>query len=390
MVGFATGTATLLGPARWVSQAVRESAWRAHENGFMVVLILAYVAASFVLSRWLFDRMRRTDAVGVKCGIPCVATLAAGISLWGWMNPAVYARAAGGGSGQVALASGAQFVFGPYPDRAKLAQLKAEGVTAVISLQHPAVLPFEPQGIADEKKATAELGLAFIHAPMLPWVSSNEDSLNIIRGVARRGAGKYYVHCGLGRDRTSVVMRMLQQDGAKVASQGTPAARTFRLRLDERGNWMERGTFQELEKDVWLIPYPNHHEMYGNMLAGQVAHVLLLLDPADREQAGWIAESREAFTRSRVPFTVKTLWRGDRAHAASIARFARTLPRPLAIVVPFTPPQPRAEVATTFLAGYGAAVGHEVRLEPPRIVEAPSGVTPSATAPPATPAGAGN
>ena len=28
----------------------------------------------------------------------------------------------------------------------------------------------------------------------------------------------------------------------------------------------------------FLIPFPNKHEMFGNMLSGQVAHTLVLLD----------------------------------------------------------------------------------------------------------------
>jgi len=169
-----------------------------------------------------------------------------------------------------------------------------------------------------------------------------------------------------------VVKRMLEDMGVEVAATaGTPAARSFAVRLAERGNQMERGTFQELEKDVWLIPYPNHHEMYGNMLAGQIAQVVLLLDPQDREQAGWIAEAETAFRASRVPFTLSTLWPGDRHHAAQIARSLRTLPRPLAVVVPFTPPRERAEVAQAFLAAYGETTGRPVRLAAPFTKEAP-------------------
>jgi hypothetical protein len=382
MVGFATGTATLLGPAKWITGAVRQSTWNGQEDRVMIAVILAYVALSFVFSRWLVDRMRQSRAVTVKCAIPAVATMAAGISLVGWMNPSTYARAAGGTGGKVSVKGGSQFTFGAYPDRARLEALKAEGITAVISLQHPAVMPFEPAGIEAEKKATSELGMKFVHAPMLPWVSSNQASLDIIRGLAKRGEGQYYVHCGLGRDRTNVVMRMLQGMGAGVtAPAGTPAARNFRIRLADRGNRMERGTFQELEKDVWLIPYPNHHEMYGNMLAGQVAHVLLLLSDKDKEQARWIKEAREVFTQSRVPFTVMTLWPNDRPYARKIAREAVALPRPLAVVVPFTPPRERTDVAKAFLSAYGSVAGRPVTWAAPFKVDRPAaGAGPAAAA----------
>lgn len=373
MVGFATGTATLLGPAKWITGSLRESSWRDYENLVMVGVILAYVAGSFLLARRLGACISRTRGLAAKCVIPCVATVAAGGALWGWMNPAVYARAWGGPGGRV-RAGAAQFVFGPYPNEAKLQQLKAEGYAAVISLQHPGVVPFEPRGIAAEKEAAKRVGIELIHAPMLAWVSSNEESLKKVRRVARNGRGRYYVHCGLGRDRTNIVKRMLERMGAQASSTGkAPKARTWAVRRAERGNQMERGTFQELGKDLWFVPYPNEHEMYGNMLAGQVAPVLLLLDPADPEQAGWIGEARETFTRYGVPFTLDPLRPGDAAEAQEAARKARSLPRPLTVIVPFTPPRERPEVAEVFLKAYGTLAGKAIRLAPPLVIEKAEG-----------------
>lgn len=354
MVGFATGTATLVGPVRWITAGLRGSTWSSYENKVMIFVILSYIALSFFLAKLLTAMARRSQRMPVQLGIPGVVTVAAAGALWGWMNPATYAMAAGGMTAQIHLGRGAQFDFGPYPDQKRLQQLKAQGVTAVVSLQHPAVVPFEPAGIAQEQAAAKAVGITFIHAPMLPWVSSNEESLEKIKALARGGPGHYYVHCGLGRDRTNVVKRTLEGMGAAVTADQTAAPRNFRKRLAERGNLMERGEFRELETDVWLLPYPNQHELYGNMLAGQVKHVLVLLDEGSREQAAWSAHLRKVFAEYNVAATFQPLRAGERARTADIAAFARArLPRPLAIIVPSMPPLPHTEVADAFAAEWG-------------------------------------
>jgi len=362
MVGFATGTATLLGPVRWITAAMRGSRWSAHENQVMIFVIISYIAVSFFLARLLTGMVRRSRRAPVRLGVPGVVTVAAALALWGWMNPATYAMAAGGIPSQLRLGGGAEFDFGPYPDKNRLEQLKAQGVTAVVSLQHPAVVPFEPAGIAGEQAAAKEVGLEFIHAPMLPWVSSNEESLEKIRELALRGRGHYYVHCGLGRDRTNVVKHMLEQMGAGVSADQAAVASTFRKRLAEKGSGMERGDLRELESDVWLVPYPNQHELYGYMLAGQVAHVLVLMDEDDPTQAGWSRQLQKVFADYHVPATFESLRAGELARTADIAATARrALPRPLAIIVPSLPPLPHTEVADALTREWGGAVQQAAR-----------------------------
>jgi hypothetical protein len=354
MVGFALGTAILLGPVRWITSAMRGSSWSGHEDHVMIFVILSYIAVSFFLSRMLTSMIRRSRSVPVRVGVPGVVTLAAAAALWGWMNPATYAMAAGGVPSHLRLGRGAQFDFGAYPDKNRLEELKAEGVTAVVSLQHPAVVPFEPAGIAAEQEAAKEVGIEFIHAPMLPWVSSNEESLEKIRGLARRGTGHFYVHCGLGRDRTNVVKHMLEHMGAGVTADNTSAASTFRKRIAEKDSRMERGDLRELETDVWLVPYPNEHELYGYMLAGQVKHVLVLMDEGDPTQAAWSANLKKVFADYHVPATFESLRAGELARTADLAATARLrLPRPLAIIVPSMPPLPHTEVAEALTREWG-------------------------------------
>lgn len=356
MLGFASGTLLLVGPVRWVTAYLRDGDFaQSTEDAVMIGVIVLFVIVS-ALAAWLAVAwMRRRRSRPARLAIPVLLTVAAGVALYGWTNPAVMAGVAGGVGGSVTVGGNAEFVFGPYPDRARLEELKQEGYTAVVSLQHPAVLPFEPPGIAEEIRVTKEIGLPFIHAPMLPWISANDESLDRIRSLAREGEGRYYVHCGLGRDRANVVKRMLEREGAAVAAgEGYKAAGTFAARMADGNAPMERGLLRKLDDDVWLIPYPNKHEMFGNMLSGQVAHVLVLLDETREPERAWAAEARARFTEFAVPHTVMTLPAGDDARASAIVRTARTLPRSLVIIVPFTAPHANAAVAETLIKAWNA------------------------------------
>lgn len=358
MVGFFFGTLVLVGPVRLLTSAMRTRGWSERaEDLAMIGVIAAYVLASALIAWWLYRRVSACRTRRARVAIPATLTIAAAACLWAWLNPTVLAGIAGGMGDEVVVnGGGSQFVFGPYPDRARLSNLKQQGFAAVVSLQHPAVVPFEPAGIADEQRATAEVGLPFIHAPMVPWISSNQDALNRIRQLAREGSGKYYVHCGLGRDRVNVVKRMLQNEGANVSvAEGfvpkTP--RTFRDRLRDKRGPMERGDFKEIDRDIWLIPYPNKHELFANMLSGQMKHVVLLLDPASPPQRGWIDESTRFFNEFAVPYTVDPLAPRDIDHARAVVAKVRELPRPLAVVVPFTPPRRPTDDVDTLMDAFG-------------------------------------
>lgn len=364
VVGFFTGTGVLIGPARWVTAGLqRLGAGQKLQDHAMQAVILLFMAGSAAASLWLLRRVLHGSR-RARIGIPAVCTLAAVLSLYAWMNPGRMLAAMAGGTpgGSLATASGAHFIFGAYPDEATLRQLKRQGVTAVISLQHPAVVPFEPASIEAEKKSARVVGLQFIHAPMLPWVSDNRAALEEIRQIAHTGHGVYYVHCGLGRDRTNVVRRMLEADGVKTATHSSLGhALTFqdRLRLPVAERDFQRGGIRQLQAGVWLVPYPNTAEFNGYFEAGQVKAVVLLLDPTDARQKGWLAESENTLARAHVSVYSRPLMGGDREMARVIAAWVRTLPGPVAVVAPRTPYAngdrfPGTEAATAFEAAMAA------------------------------------
>lgn len=355
MIGFFTGTAVLVGPARWLTDAIHaRGGSQQAEDLAMIALIVVYVLASALLSWVVFRYLARCHTRRMRIGIPALLTMAAAVCLWAWLDPARLSGMAGSKVTVLEMSSGAEFVFGPYPAPDRLQELKNEGFTAVISLQHPDVVPFEPQGIADESAAAKRLGIRFINAPMLPWISSNDTSLEKIREIARTGKGKYYIHCGLGRDRVNIVKRMLELQGTRVADDKNLVAP---LRFEDRlasNEPMERGRITQLDSQVWLIPFPNEDELPGYMLSGQAAHVTLLLDPADPEQNKWIDTAEKLLSEFKVPHVLKLLHPGDAIAAREIVKAVKSAPRPEVVVVPTTSPEPSAEVAATLIKAFGA------------------------------------
>src|ERR1700682_4462367 len=357
LFGLVLGTAVLVGPVRLITEGMGRAGWEQDsQDHVLIVVILLYLVFSLLLTRWVVGIMFRARNRNTRWAIAAVFTLLAAGTAWEWSNPAkLLAGIAGGGDGgSYNVAGGAEFLFGAYPDDAKLDSLKKAGITAVISLQHPGVV-IEREGISAERDATKKLHLQFIQAPMLPWVSNNEESLEKLREIARHGKGKYFVHCGLGRDRVNVAKRIIEAEGIKIArTTDVKTATGFADRPDP----FERGSLAHLEPGKWLIPYPNKHEMFGFILGGQAGTVISLLDATDPEQAAWNAEMEKLLKEYAIPFIMRPLPKNDVARATYIAKEVKALPSPVTVIAPQTPnedgkPLPNTEAALQLITAYG-------------------------------------
>jgi hypothetical protein len=368
LVGLLLGTAVLVGPVRLITEGMGRAGWeQSYQDHVLIVVILLYLAFSLLLTRWIVGIMFRARNRNTRWAIAAVFTLLAAGTAWEWSNPAkLLAGIAGGGDGgSYNVAGGAEFLFGAYPDDAKLEALKKAGVTAIISLQHPGVV-IEREGISAERDATKKLNLRFIQAPMLPWVSDNEESLQKLREIARRGKGKYFVHCGLGRDRVNVAKRIIEAEGVKIAATADVKTATG---FGDRPDPFERGSLAHLEPGKWLIPYPNKHEMFGFILGGQSGTVVSLLDATDPEQAAWNAEMEKLLKEYSIPFIMRPLPQNDVARATSIAREIRSMPSPVTVIAPQTPnedgkPRTHTQTALEFIAAYGRIAPNTFAAKP--------------------------
>jgi len=356
LVGLVLGTAVLIGPVRLITEGMGEAGWeQSSQDHVLIVVILIYLVISLLLTRYIVGIMFRARNRNTRLAIAAVFTLLAAGTAWQWANPArMLAGIAGGGeAGMFNVVGGPRFIFGAYPDEPKLRQLKRQGVSAVISLQHPGVV-IEREGIIAERESAKRLHLALIQAPMLPWVSNNEGSLEKLRLIARTGKGVFYVHCGLGRDRVNVAKRVIESEGNRVAlSSDIKAATTFADRADP----FERGSLAHFDREKWLIPYPNKHEMFGFVLGGQSGQVVSLLDPLDPEQSAWNREMEPLMKEYSIPFTMRPLPANNPARAIQIAREIRATPGPVAVIVAQTPnedgkPRSHTQAAFAFLKAY--------------------------------------
>ncbi|MDT8286049.1 MAG: hypothetical protein RQ748_02975 [Elusimicrobiales bacterium] len=325
--GFFFGTLTLIGPVRWATDRMRAAGWSGSAEKAVVLLFIAVLAAASALlalrmARLTLDAKNR----GARFGLPALSLVMFLGALWAWMTPGLMTDPAARAAEE--SYSWSEFVFGPYPEKKRLLELKEEGYTAVVSLLSMAVVPFEPVLFAREKEAAKEAGMELIHIPMLPWVSSNDHVVEELRKLERRGPGKYYVHCYLGRDRVSVFKNMLSSTigGAKTVSLDPAAAR----RISDRESF-ERGKITRLAPDVHFTPYPTDEEFFAYILNGNVRSVVSLLDPGNREDAPWIEKEKAIAEKYGLNFA-NYPWKAlDKAGRTKAVRATKKMEKPLVI-----------------------------------------------------------
>jgi hypothetical protein len=294
--------------------------------GLVVLYVIASVLVALRVNRYVCNHPRRR----MRWTLVGLATMVGVLTAWSWRNPGrmLSSMAGGGDIAAVKTKTGAVFEFGAYPDAAKLKELKAAGVTTVISLQDPNVV-VESQGIHEESEAATTIGLKMVEAPMVPWFSENSESLAKIRQIALTGSGVYYVHCGLGRDRVNIVKRLIESLGATaVATNDLHQALGF-----EGRTWnMQRGSLISLDPGVWLIPYPEKEEMMGCIFEGRPGRVVVLLDSTKAPQDSLLRDVHRLFPSYGVPFVVMSPSRP--AEAASVVR---EMKRPVTVIAYRTP-----------------------------------------------------
>ena len=323
--GFFLGTLTLMGPVRWATNYARGAGWSGLAEKLLVLTFIAALAAvSLLLARLL--TLRTEAAAGRRrYALPALSLALFAAALWFWMNPKLMIDA--GMKTTTESSAWSEFVFGPYPDNERLAGLKAEGYSAVISLLSPAVVPFEPVLLARERDAAKEAGLELIHIPMLPWVSANDHVKDRLKELDRRGPAKYYVHCYLGKDRVNVFKTLLAAAGTGRARSLDPA--NIRTLYDIKE--LERGKITVLQKDVFFTPYPTDEEFFGYILNGSVKSLASLLNPANPEDLPWITKEKaiaEKYGLKLVNYPWKAL---DAAGRARAVREIRALEKPAVI-----------------------------------------------------------
>lgn len=360
-IGLFTGTVVLVLAVRGIMDVLQRLEWgQAAQNRLLILVILSFIVLSFMLARRVVRVLYRQRPMTRRVALVALA-IPAVLSVYAWSNPTRFLSGiAGTTRSTYAMKNGPKFLFGPYPDEDRLRSLKKEGVTTVVSLQSPSVF-VEISGINAERDAAARTGLKFVEAPMLPWVSDNTESLEKIKQLALHGSGTYYVHCGLGRDRVSIVKRVIEslepETGARVASTGGLKAA---VGFDRRTERFERGMPMKLENGAWVVPLLNEAEFYGFVLQGQPGHLLIVLDSNDVAQHGWLLDARKKMREYAVAYDLIQFpgVRGDTSTAGIVAR-VRALTPPFTVMVPSMTASlgdPVNPVARALARAYGTSV----------------------------------
>lgn len=332
--GFFLGTLLLFGPLRWTVDYGRENAWSSQEENSSVVLyITILLIISFIISLISANVVMSGRKLGVKILLVAFPLIGGATCMYSLMNPGFINKKIGGPAALEEQQLSTTFTMGPYPEPDKISELKARGYTAIVSLLHPAVVPFEPKLLEEEKYYAKQAGIELIHIPFVPWISENENSIAILRKLVKEAKGKYYIHCYLGKDRANVVRHIIEQENTAAIKEGY-SAEIKRMDTVKR---FERGEVIKLDDRVYLSPLPTKEEYFGFVLAAGFQQVVGLLDLASNVSKTVEIEESKAFQSYQIPYRSFNInAQTSRQEMEQIAQTVRTLPRPLLVYAFFS------------------------------------------------------
>lgn len=337
-IGFSLGTATLMGPVRWITDYTRISNMESSiENWAVRVTIFIFVIFSFKLSLYLVREFLVSNSAVKKILIVVIPLIVTFFSLWLWLNPKMMQF----NSVQTSESYGnIEFIFGPYPEEDKIIELKNQNIRGIISLLHEAVVPFEPKLLGDERELAIKHGVELIHLPMLPWVSANENSMKEVRKLAKEGSGKYYVHCYLGKDRVGVVRRAIKEILGEEKISGEVNTR----KIDDFEKF-ERGEIVKLDSGLYVTPYPTDEEFFAFVLNGSFKNVVSLLTPENIDDRQWIDKEEKILKENGINYTLLpiNLKFFDPLKLYDHVKTVRSLEKPV-LVHAFLSPSPQSKV----------------------------------------------
>ncbi len=133
---------------------------------------------------------------------------------------------------------------GGQPTSHHLALLRACGVDTIVDLRLP------DRALRDEAAEAARLGLRFVSRPFTGLARVDGDFLTSVVNAIRSG-GHVYVHCNLGRDRTSLVIAL-----SRVLLDGWAAPKAWEheaVAYGYKGGLFHRTMVQSFDSAVRLL-----------------------------------------------------------------------------------------------------------------------------------------
>lgn len=347
MIGFSVGTGVLLGPVRKMTFYLRSNGWNpAVEDIVVSVIIGLYIIVTFFAALYFTRIWVRSTLKHVSTGLMLMWFVLSASSLYLWLTPSVMTAAQ-----EMQVSNNPRFTFGPYPTADKIEELEQEGYTAIISLLHPAVVPFEPQLIRQERETVQGSGMQFIHLPMLPWISNNVAALDSLQAIVESGSGKYYVHCYLGQDRIGSARRIVESAGTPVEINQPDSLAQDRMLTNDKE--LERGPVTILEEGVYITPYPTDSEFIRYIFGHPYTRIISLLNPEDPEDLEIIEEEKEILSNYQMPFSnfPISFQHYDPDSVLNIARQVKRLDPPVVVHGYLTPSRTTEAFIQAFRSG---------------------------------------
>jgi hypothetical protein len=277
---FPLGLLTLtVGPVRMISDYADSHHWSEdHENSIQKLFLGFFFVIVVLLSYYVTHKLARCQNQNLKTGLlfSLGVILISSVYIFSF-KPELLINSSS--INQINHSADAEFHFGPYPDEAKMKELKSKNYTAVISLLHHLVIPAEPILMEKEKENADKTGMKLINIPMLPWIVKNDSSVARIKDLAHTLKGKYYVHCYLGKDRANVFRNIIEKENGEVL-----VTSALKIRNIDTLKAFERGKIFKLKPNVYFTPYPTDDELFGYVLNGKFATVVSIMDPQIKEE----------------------------------------------------------------------------------------------------------
>ncbi|MFM2229544.1 MAG: hypothetical protein RL607_802 [Bacteroidota bacterium] len=283
-----------VGPNRWMADYAAKHQWSEDEQSMAqkVVIVLFLIVVLFLTTKTTqYLTSTYSPLTLFKKAIWGMLSLGFIVSLYIFsFQPEILTTI--NTSTSVDKSATAEYHFGPYPDEEKLRQLKHEGYDGVISLLNELVVPAEPILMNKEKINAKSANIKLISIPMLPWVSKNDSTVIMIRKMAHKLKGKYYVHCYLGKDRANAFKNIIRKETGHTVKGIANSER----KIDSQTAF-ERGPIFKLEAGVYFTPCPTDEELLTFILNGQINSVVCLLNPDEKGDAKLIEFEKQAMEK---------------------------------------------------------------------------------------------
>lgn len=323
--GFSLGTFILLGPLRTAVDYARANNWPGWQENLIVFAFIALlIVVSFGIAYFSSNIINSEAAKGKKAALIVVPFITVIISISLFFNPDLINKK----DQEIKISDG--FTTGPYPTKEKLIELHAQGYTTIISLLHPAVVPFEPKLLAEEQANAEKVGIKVISIPLLPWITDNEEAIASLRKLVRNAKGRYYVHCYLGRDRVNVAKLVILQESKH---QIVDEQKQKPLSLDSIASF-EQGAIYKLAGNTYLTPMPTKEEYFGYIIAAGYKNVITLIDLSDPESKESIQKEEKWLAPYKIALKVFDIRNSiSETNMKLIVDSVRTIKQPMVIHV---------------------------------------------------------